>query len=140
MSRVSNIIKTVSRRQSDNTKYAKDLQPDRARLDKYLEREEEEKCCPAGNMLAGKIVCVTGKFSGHTRKEMHALLEECGATVRGGVSGKIDLLVAGDNAGSKISKAKGLGIEVWDEEDTMDAINNESGSSGDDTPPPITDA
>ena len=43
MSRVSNIIKTVSRRQSDNTKYAKDLQPDRARLDKYLEREEEEK-------------------------------------------------------------------------------------------------
>ena len=43
MSRVSSVIKTVSRRQGDSTKYAKELQPERERLDKYLEREEEEK-------------------------------------------------------------------------------------------------
>ena len=43
MSRVSNIIKTVSRRQADNVKYTKELQPERERLDKYLEREAEEK-------------------------------------------------------------------------------------------------
>ncbi len=43
MSRVSNIINTVNRKPVDSGKYQKDLQPERARLDKYLEREEEEK-------------------------------------------------------------------------------------------------
>ena len=43
MSRVSNIIKTVSRKKTDNIKYEKELQPERERLDKYLEREEVEK-------------------------------------------------------------------------------------------------
>lgn len=51
MSRVSSIIKTVSRKQDDNTKYAKELQPERERLDKYLEREEEEKYKDEGQKI-----------------------------------------------------------------------------------------
>jgi hypothetical protein len=43
LSRVSNIVNAVNRKQVDSGKYQKDLQPERDRLDKYLEREEEEK-------------------------------------------------------------------------------------------------
>ena len=51
MSRVSNIIKTVSRKKTDNTKYTKELQPERERLDKYMEREEEEKAKDEGQKI-----------------------------------------------------------------------------------------
>ena len=48
MSRVSNIINTVSRKQADSEKYTKELRPERERLNKYLEREEEEKAKDEG--------------------------------------------------------------------------------------------
>jgi hypothetical protein len=48
LSRVSNIINTVSRKQADSEKYTKELRPERERLNKYLEREEEEKAKDEG--------------------------------------------------------------------------------------------
>ena len=51
MSRVSNIIKTVSQKKTDSTKYAKELQPERERLAKYMEREEEEKAKDEGQKI-----------------------------------------------------------------------------------------
>ncbi|UTT42460.1 NAD-dependent DNA ligase LigA [Exiguobacterium aurantiacum] len=65
--------------------------------------------------LAGKTVVLTGKLHEMTRGEAGKQLELLGASVTGSVSKNTDLLVAGEKAGSKLTKAEALGIEVWDE-------------------------
>lgn len=65
--------------------------------------------------LAGKTVALTGSLSALTRDEAGARLEALGAKVAGSVSKKTHLVVAGEAAGSKLDKARELGIEVWDE-------------------------
>ena len=65
--------------------------------------------------LAGKTVVLTGGLDALTRDEAGAHLEALGAKVAGSVSKKTSLVVAGEAAGSKLDKARELGIEVWDE-------------------------
>ncbi|HWL12457.1 MAG TPA: NAD-dependent DNA ligase LigA [Ureibacillus sp.] len=67
------------------------------------------------NPFAGKTIVLTGKLSQLTRNEAKAKIEELGGTVTGSVSKKTDLVIAGEDAGSKLTKAAELGIEVWDE-------------------------
>lgn len=69
----------------------------------------------AASPLAGKKVVLTGSLSTMTRGEAKKRLEALGARVSGSVSGKTDLLVAGEKAGSKLKKAEALGVEVIDE-------------------------
>ena len=66
--------------------------------------------------LEGKTVVLTGTLSTMTRREAKAELEALGARVSGSVSKNTDLLVAGESAGSKLSKAEKLGVEIWDEQ------------------------
>jgi len=73
--------------------------------------EREEAQLP----LAGRTVVLTGTLSRLTRKEATARLEALGARVSGSVSAKTDLVIAGEAAGSKLEKARSLGVEVLDE-------------------------
>jgi DNA ligase (NAD+) len=74
----------------------------------------------AGNgPLAGKSFCVTGSFEGISRDEIHEKIEAAGGEVRSSVSVKLDYLVVGEDAGSKLGKARSLGVrtiglsELW---------------------------
>ena len=69
----------------------------------------------ADSPLAGKTIVFTGRLERMTREEAKVLAERLGAAVGGSVSRKTDLVVAGDEAGSKLAKASELGVEVIDE-------------------------
>ncbi|PSV28725.1 MULTISPECIES: NAD-dependent DNA ligase LigA [unclassified Photobacterium] len=72
--------------------------------------------------LDGKVVVLTGSLSQLTRSDAKAALQKLGAKVTGSVSKKTDLLVAGEAAGSKLTKAQELGIEIWDEQKLVDLM------------------
>lgn len=85
---------------------------------------------PANNqettgILAGKTFCVTGTFA-LSRDEIHALIEENGGEVRTSVSGNLDYLIAGDNAGSKKEKAQSLGVTVLNWEGFQNIMTDKS--------------
>ncbi|WP_018923586.1 NAD-dependent DNA ligase LigA [Salsuginibacillus kocurii] len=69
----------------------------------------------AEQIFAEQTVVLTGKLEKWTRTEMKEKVEALGGKVTGSVSTKTDLLIAGEDAGSKLEKAEELGVEVWDE-------------------------
>ncbi|MFD1359953.1 NAD-dependent DNA ligase LigA [Fictibacillus halophilus] len=73
--------------------------------------------------FAGKTVVLTGKLSILTRDDAKEKLERLGAKVTGSVSKNTDMLIAGEDAGSKLDKAKKLGIDIWDEQQLFDELN-----------------
>ncbi|WP_309090146.1 NAD-dependent DNA ligase LigA [Domibacillus sp.] len=72
--------------------------------------------------FAGKTVVLTGKLIQLTRNEAKERIEALGGNVTGSVSKKTDLVIAGEEAGSKLEKAEKLSIEVWDEQRFMDEL------------------
>ncbi|MFD2638055.1 NAD-dependent DNA ligase LigA [Piscibacillus salipiscarius] len=70
-----------------------------------------------------KTVVLTGKLEQLTRGEVKERIEALGGNVTGSVSKKTDLLIAGEDAGSKLDKAKKLDVEVWNEQQLMDALD-----------------
>ena len=77
---------------------------------------------PTDGPFAGKTVVLTGKLSILTRGEAKEKIEAFGGKVSGSVSKKTDLVIAGEDAGSKLAKAEELGITVWDEETLVEAF------------------
>ncbi len=69
----------------------------------------------ARGALAGKTFVLTGTLPGLTREEAKGLIEEAGGKVTGSVSAKTDYVVAGEEAGLKLEKARALGVAVLDE-------------------------
>lgn len=69
-----------------------------------------------------KIIVLTGKMEQLTRNEAKEKIEFLGGKVTGSVSKKTDLVIAGEEAGSKLTKAKELGIETWDEQRFLEEL------------------
>jgi len=75
------------------------------------------------SVFAGKTVVLTGKMEQLSRNEAKEKIEALGGNVAGSVSKKTHLVIAGEDAGSKLTKAQELGIEVWDEERLLVELN-----------------
>lgn len=86
----------------------------------YKGRTRQE--VPTEGPFAGKTVVLTGKLSILTRNEAKERIEALGGKVSGSVSKKTDLVIAGEEAGSKLAKAEELGITVWNETELVDAL------------------
>jgi DNA ligase (NAD+) len=69
---------------------------------------------PSGGVLEGRSFCLTGTLTS-PRKAVQDAIKAAGGRVVGSVSKSLDVLVAGTSAGSKLTKAEALGVEVWDE-------------------------
>ena len=71
------------------------------------------------SLLSGKVFVLTGTLQGMTREEARARIREAGGKVTGSVSRKTDYVVAGDSPGSKLRKARELGVAVIGEDDLV---------------------
>lgn len=86
-----------------------------------------EKPETASRILEGKIIVLTGSLPTLTRNEATALIEKHGGRTSSSVSKKTDLVLAGESAGSKLDKARSLGVEVTDEAGFLERIGENTG-------------
>lgn len=92
-------------------------------LQKELDIRDFAQSTNLHKAIAGKIVVFTGTLAKLSRDEAKAQAESLGAKVAGSVSAKTDYVIAGEDAGSKLKKAKKLGVAVLSEEDWMALIS-----------------
>ncbi len=88
----------------------------------FLETEQGPSASVAaegGNWFQNKIVVITGTMESMGRAEAKKAMMALGAKVTGSVTGKTELLIAGEKAGSKLEKAKKLGVEILDEKEFL---------------------
>jgi len=95
----------------------------------YLQATETVSEAAAATFSEQTIV-LTGSLETFTRKELTEQLELLGAKVTGSVSGNTDILVAGENAGSKLTRAQELDVTIWDEAELLDHLDNDEESEG----------
>ena len=91
------------------------------KLSQYLSLSDEPEIVSRGS-LTGMTFCITGSLS-NPRKEIQLMIKAAGGKVVGSVSSNLDVLVVGENAGSKLAKANSLGIRVWNEEELINACS-----------------
>ena len=82
--------------------------------------EDEARPEPAEHILAGMRFVVTGRLQSFSRSQIEGRIKELGGAVSGGVSGKTDYLVAGEDAGSKLADAQRLEVKTLTEEEFLD--------------------
>jgi DNA ligase (NAD+) len=74
--------------------------------------------------LSGQTFVITGTLPTLSRSKATAMIEAAGGRVTGSVSKSTDFLLAGEEAGSKLEKAKSLGVEIIDEADLLRRVNS----------------
>ena len=72
--------------------------------------------------FSGQIVVVTGTLAGYSRDEAHAEIEKRGGKISAAVSKNTTMVVVGENAGSKLKKARALGIRIVDEDEFVELL------------------
>ena len=92
-------------------------------LSSHLLLEEEPVTASTGK-FEGMTFCITGTLS-QPRKAIQLMVKSVGGKVVSSISKKLDVLIAGQNAGSKLAKAERLGVKVWDENKLSEALNGE---------------
>lgn len=85
---------------------------------------QQEERIAEGGIFDGMTFCVTGTLT-EPRKSIQARIKAAGGKVVGSVSGNLSVLIAGENAGSKLAKAEKLGVQVWDEETLLGRISGQ---------------
>ena len=88
-------------------------------LSSIIKITEEEQA--SSGILDGQSFCITGSLT-RPRKEIALAIKNAGGKVVGSVSGSLDFLIAGEKAGSKLSKAQSLDVEVWTEQQLFSRI------------------
>ena len=84
---------------------------------------EEEPEVRVSDILEGKNIVISGKFSKHSRDDYKKIIEQYGGTNTSSISSKTSLILAGENMGpSKLEKAKALGIEIMNEDQFLSLI------------------
>lgn len=78
---------------------------------------------PTGGVLTGKKLVLTGTLPTLTRTEATELIEKAGGTTSSSVSKSTDYVLAGENAGSKLDKARSLGVKIITENELLEMIN-----------------
>ena len=89
---------------------------------------DEEPIMTSTGKFDGMTFCITGTLS-QPRKAIQLMVKGAGGKVVGSISAKLDVLIAGENAGSKLAKAETLGITIWDEDALDQAFNGKTQSS-----------
>ena len=89
---------------------------------------DEEIITTSTGKFEGMTFCITGTLS-QPRKVIQLMVKGAGGKVVGSISGKLDVLIAGENAGSKLAKAAGLGVTIWDENALNQALQESTTST-----------
>ena len=89
---------------------------------KYINIKNPENIVARDSVLNGKRVVLTGTLEKYTRDAAKEILERMGAKPQSSVSPKTDIVIAGANAGSKLTDAQKYGVTIWSESDFEDAI------------------
>lgn len=93
----------------------------------HLEADDKEEVITDG-VLSGKTILFTGKFENLKRSDAKKISKEAGARVLSAVSSKLDILVVGEKAGSKLKKAQDLGtVQILSEAEFLAIVNEEEG-------------
>ena len=90
----------------------------------FLQISKQQSIKIGENPLSGKVAVVTGTLQSFSRDEVHEILEKLGAKPSGSISKKTDYLIAGEKAGSKLQKAKDLGVKVLTEDEFKNLISS----------------
>jgi DNA ligase (NAD+) len=91
-------------------------------LSNHLVLDEEPATVSSGK-FEGMTFCITGTLT-QPRKVIQLMVKAAGGKVVGSISAKLDVLIAGENAGTKLTKAESLGLTVWDEASLNQALND----------------
>ena len=95
---------------------------------------DEEIITTSTGKFEGMTFCITGTLS-QPRKVIQLMVKGAGGKVVGSISGKLDVLIAGENAGPKLAKAEGLGVAIWDENALNQALQGSTNSTKSETQP-----
>nr|WP_031546610.1 NAD-dependent DNA ligase LigA [Salinicoccus luteus] len=92
------------------------------KLERYGVNMTEEMQEASGGAFEGMTFVLTGKLSELTRNEAKSMIENAGGKVTGSVSSRTDVVVAGEEAGSKLEKAQSLDVTVWNENEFIEKM------------------